>query len=95
MKDSVISELSLILNAVKIVRKEWLSAIEAKSNQMQSENLFLSRTDAFHAALLHPDVQVFYERLIRLYGIIGGQSDAYSQAISIVVEGKKILKKVA
>lgn len=78
---SKLSELKLILTAIKDVRTNWLKEIETKFNELSQSEPQLNPNEVLGKVVLHPDVNEKYQRLINLYGTLGAEAGTYADFI--------------
>lgn len=80
-----LDDLRMVLGAIKTVRAEWLATVEAKILEILTDHPRIDPIEARNRALTHPDVHAKYMPLISLYGVIGGDIEAYQAAVDSVV----------
>ena len=75
-------DLKLMLDAIQATRTRWLDKIGSKMREWKEYNPKLTSKELFDRALFDKEVNEEFQNLITLYGVVGSDAAAYSQALS-------------
>lgn len=89
--DAKLSELVIVLDAIRNVRQEWVSIIDLKTKEMAELFPQFDAKEIRSAAMTHPDVHEAFQRLISLYGVVGEGAQSYAQALNSVAPEAEVI----
>jgi len=77
-----LEDLKLVLEAIKATRARWIKSLESRISEILTDDPKKNYNQAFSQAISHKEVNEEFQNLITLYGVIGSDAAAYSQALS-------------
>jgi hypothetical protein len=83
-------DLKLVLRAIQIAREKWLILVREKVQELMRREPMIPQTEAFNRALTHSQVNLEFQNLLNLYGIIGASAELYVECLAEKPEQKRV-----